>query len=194
MIPKKLKSPSKERKTMPAVEPMDHDVKVVRLENKNFSNRLLARLLKFHGDTPPDKECAEASENLRRGIFASVYNRRDDQAAWEKYLAEAQADAVVEAEATTMFPEKVMRRILGEVAEKHNLPAADIFKDRRVRHIVRARQEAMWRCSEETGYSYPRIGRFFGRDHTTVMHACRVHAARMAEGVATSPLAKPDAV
>jgi chromosomal replication initiation ATPase DnaA len=37
--------------------------------------------------------------------------------------------------------------------------------------VVRARQEAMWRCCRETGHSTTSVGRFFNRDHTTVVHA-----------------------
>lgn len=46
------------------------------------------------------------------------------------------------------------------------------------RLIAHARQDAMRRIREALGYSYPRIGRFFGRDHTTVVHGVRASAAR----------------
>jgi hypothetical protein len=37
--------------------------------------------------------------------------------------------------------------------------------------LVAARGEAMARCRDELGMSYPQIGRLFGRHHTTVIHA-----------------------
>ena len=169
---------------------MDHEVEATRAANKKVANGLLARLLKYHGDSPPDEASSEAAEKIRRRMFAGTYRKQEAARQWAEHYRDVSMNMI--AEETAAFPEQVMRRIVSEVAEKHNLPVRDIFKDRRNKSLVHARHEAMWRCSEETGYSFPRIGRFFGKDHTTVLHACRVHAARMAEGVATSPLAKPD--
>ena len=44
-----------------------------------------------------------------------------------------------------------------------------------------ARQVAMYLCRELTDATLPAIGREFGRNHTTVMHACRRTAARVAD-------------
>jgi chromosomal replication initiation ATPase DnaA len=44
------------------------------------------------------------------------------------------------------------------------------------RSVTSARMIACW-LLRETGMSYPEIGRALGRDHTTIMHACRVIAA-----------------
>lgn len=38
------------------------------------------------------------------------------------------------------------------------------------KHIVQARWAAMW-AMRQAGYSYPAIGAFFNRDHTSVIHA-----------------------
>jgi chromosomal replication initiation ATPase DnaA len=69
------------------------------------------------------------------------------------------------------------------VAKKHGLKYSDLKSPRRQNHLVRARQEAMWLIRKECpGLSLPAIGRLFGgKDHTTVLHACRVHAKRVAE-------------
>ncbi len=48
-------------------------------------------------------------------------------------------------------------------------------------HIAHARQDAMRRIREGLGYSLPRIGRFFGRDHSTVVYGLRASAARAGE-------------
>jgi hypothetical protein len=67
------------------------------------------------------------------------------------------------------------------VAKKHGLKYSDLKSPRRQKHLVRARQEAMWLIRKECpGLSMPAIGRLFGgKDHTTVLHACRVHAKRI---------------
>lgn len=43
------------------------------------------------------------------------------------------------------------------------------------RHVLTtsARKVAMFLCRDRLGMSYAQIGRIFGRDHSTVMHACR---------------------
>lgn len=73
-----------------------------------------------------------------------------------------------------------MRDILIEVSEKHGVNAVDIKGSTRNRRVVRARHEAFWRCRRETANSFPAIGRFFHRDHTTVIYGVRAHEARMA--------------
>lgn len=60
------------------------------------------------------------------------------------------------------------------VAEYYNIKLADILSKRRNRTIARPRQVAMALAKELTNHSLPEIGDAFGgRDHTTVLHACR---------------------
>ncbi|NOZ37871.1 MAG: chromosomal replication initiator protein DnaA [Gammaproteobacteria bacterium] len=60
------------------------------------------------------------------------------------------------------------------VAEYYKLRIADLHSKRRSRSITRPRQIAMALCKELTNHSLPEIGNAFGgRDHTTVLHACR---------------------
>lgn len=61
------------------------------------------------------------------------------------------------------------------VAEYYKIRVADLLSKRRSRSIARPRQMAMALSKELTTHSLPEIGDAFGgRDHTTVMHACRV--------------------
>lgn len=61
------------------------------------------------------------------------------------------------------------------VAEYYKVKVADILSKRRSRSIARPRQMAMALAKELTNHSLPEIGDHFGgRDHTTVIHACRV--------------------
>ncbi|HLA35155.1 MAG TPA: chromosomal replication initiator protein DnaA [Rhodocyclaceae bacterium] len=60
------------------------------------------------------------------------------------------------------------------VADYYKIKIADMYSQKRTRAIARPRQVAMWLCRELTTHSLPEIGEAFGgRDHTTVMHACR---------------------
>ncbi|MBI3562828.1 MAG: chromosomal replication initiator protein DnaA [Gammaproteobacteria bacterium] len=60
------------------------------------------------------------------------------------------------------------------VAEYYKIRVADILSKRRNRSLARPRQLAMSLCKELTNHSLPEIGDAFGgRDHTTVIHACR---------------------
>lgn len=60
------------------------------------------------------------------------------------------------------------------VAEYYKLKVADLMSKRRTRSVARPRQVAMALAKELTNHSLPEIGdRFGGRDHTTVLHACR---------------------
>ncbi len=60
------------------------------------------------------------------------------------------------------------------VAEYYQIRVADLHSKRRTRSITRPRQLAMALCKELTNHSLPEIGDAFGgRDHTTVIHACR---------------------
>ena len=61
------------------------------------------------------------------------------------------------------------------VAEYFKIRVADLLSKRRSRSITRPRQVAMALAKELTNHSLPEIGDAFGgRDHTTVLHACRV--------------------
>ena len=60
------------------------------------------------------------------------------------------------------------------VAEYFKIRVADLLSKRRSRSITRPRQIAMALAKELTSHSLPEIGDSFGgRDHTTVIHACR---------------------
>ena len=69
------------------------------------------------------------------------------------------------------------------VAGYFKMRVADLHSKRRNRSITRPRQIAMALAKELTNHSLPEIGDAFGgRDHTTVMHACRrVNALRETE-------------
>ena len=60
------------------------------------------------------------------------------------------------------------------VADYFKVRVSDLLSERRNRSIARPRQVAMALAKELTSHSLPEIGEAFGgRDHTTVIHACR---------------------
>ena len=69
------------------------------------------------------------------------------------------------------------------VAEYFKIRVADLLSKRRSRSVARPRQIAMALAKDLTNHSLPEIGDAFGgRDHTTVLHACRrIQALRDSE-------------
>ncbi len=64
-----------------------------------------------------------------------------------------------------------IQRVVGEY---YKVKIGDFISKRRSRSVARPRQVAMSLAKELTNYSLPEIGDAFGgRDHTTVLHACR---------------------
>ena len=67
-----------------------------------------------------------------------------------------------------------MENIQKTTAEYYKIRVADLLSKRRSRSVARPRQVAMALAKELTSHSLPEIGDAFGgRDHTTVLHACR---------------------
>ncbi|MCQ2546077.1 MAG: chromosomal replication initiator protein DnaA [Clostridia bacterium] len=65
------------------------------------------------------------------------------------------------------------------VCRRHNIKISDIESKKRTHDIAYPRQIAMYLCRELTDLSLPKIGNSFGRDHTTVLHACEKIAEQM---------------
>lgn len=154
---------------------------VNRQTNIDVSNGLLERLHWFHGvrPTPPPplqprpvltvvKPVEKPVDKLAIQMRRNKARERIDRA-FEMVKEQRDGKLIT------------MTQIIGEVADKHGITEFQLKKRRRERPVVIARQEAMYRCAEETKFSLAAIGRFFGFDHTTVMHAIKAHRARLAE-------------
>jgi chromosomal replication initiator protein len=60
------------------------------------------------------------------------------------------------------------------VADYYKIKVSEMYSKKRSRNVARPRQVAMALAKELTQLSLPDIGEAFGgRDHTTVLHACR---------------------
>jgi chromosomal replication initiator protein len=83
------------------------------------------------------------------------------------------------------------RQIQKAVCDHFKIRKEDLVGHVRLRMFVRPRQIAMFLIRRHTQLSFPAIAERFGqRDHTTVMHACKV----MADRVASEPSAHQDVV
>jgi chromosomal replication initiation ATPase DnaA len=73
-------------------------------------------------------------------------------------------------------------RIARAVAVAHGVSYNEMISHRRAKHLVRARQEAMWLLKKYTKLSLPLIGGILGnRDHTTIMYGVAAHQNRLAD-------------
>lgn len=54
-------------------------------------------------------------------------------------------------------------------------------RTRGLKHVARARMALYWLGKDITGKTAPQIGRFTKRDHSTVLHGCRVVDALIVE-------------
>ena len=77
----------------------------------------------------------------------------------------------------------LMLAIARSVAARRRVRFDDMMSRSRYLPFARARQEAMYLMVAEKRWSLPRIGMFFGRDHTTILHGARAHEKRLAADV-----------
>ncbi|SEA63227.1 chromosomal replication initiator protein [Bowdeniella nasicola] len=71
--------------------------------------------------------------------------------------------------------------IMTQTAKHFDISIETLRSPDRSKSVASARQIAMYLCRELTDLSLPKIGDAFGRDHTTVMHACRKITAQLAQ-------------
>ena len=151
----------------------------VAIEPPDFETRAAILLAKAH-----DKGVA-VSENVAMLLAKRIRsNVRDLEGALNTLAARANFYG---RPITTDFAEETLRDLLAThaqavtvpniqkiVAEYFGVRLQDLLSKRRVRSLARPRQIAMALSKELTEHSLPEIGEAFGgRDHTTVLHACR---------------------
>ncbi len=84
-----------------------------------------------------------------------------------------------------------MDRIVEVVAAHFGVPVEDIMGRGKPRQVALARRTAMYLVRRIMGRSYPEIGKFFGRHHSTVMYAdSRTHMQRVHNVFCASNLAR----
>lgn len=82
---------------------------------------------------------------------------------------------------------RTMDEIVIAAALRHRISVKELRGRSRVRHIAHVRQAVFLEAYSERrsngckAYSLPMIGRYFGRDHTTILHGIRAATARQDE-------------
>jgi len=71
--------------------------------------------------------------------------------------------------------------IVREVCEAHDVTRDEIFEKNRSKKMVMARGVIYDRIRKELGWSYPKIGKLFGKDHTTILHGVRLAREYMSQ-------------
>jgi chromosomal replication initiator protein len=151
----------------------------VAIEPPDFETRAAILLAKAH------EKGVSVSENVAMLLAKRIRsNVRDLEGALNTLAARANFYGKP---ITTEFAEETLRDLLAThaqavtvpniqkiVAEYFGVRLQDLLSKRRVRSLARPRQMAMALAKELTEHSLPEIGEAFGgRDHTTVLHACR---------------------
>lgn len=150
-----------------AVEPPDLETRVAILMNKANQARL---------DLPPESaffiaqrirsNVRELEGALKRVIASANFTKRPVDV---ELVKESLKDLLA-----LQDKQVSLDNIQRTVAEYYKIKVADLNSRRRNRSVARPRQVAMALAKELTNNSLPEIGDSFGgRDHTTVLHACR---------------------
>ena len=154
-----------------AIEPPELETRVAILKSKaSLSNIDLPNEVAFFIAKRLPSNIRELEGALRRVIANSSFTGKPITLDFAK---EALRDLLaIQAKLITI------ENIQKTVVEYYKIRHADLLSKKRTRSIVRPRQMAMSLCKELTNHSLPEIGDAFGgRDHTTVLHACRKIAA-----------------
>jgi chromosomal replication initiator protein len=150
-----------------AVEPPELETRVAILMSKaGLENILLSDDVAFFLGRLIHSNVRELEGALRRVI---AYSRFTHRAITLELTREALKDLLA-------LQEKLVtiENIQKTVAEYYKIRISDLSSKRRSRAVARPRQIAMALSKELTNHSLTEIGNSFGgRDHTTVLHACR---------------------
>jgi len=150
-----------------AIEPPELETRVAILVNKaSQANVELPNDVAFFIAKRIHSNVRELEGALRRVIASARFTGRSIDL---KFAKEALRDLLA-------LQDKLVSidNIQKTVAGYYKIRVADLLSARRTRSITRPRQIAMALAKELTSHSLPEIGEAFGgRDHTTVLHACR---------------------
>lgn len=158
------------------VEPPDLETRVAILINKAGQSKIqLSHEVAFFIAKRIRSNVRELEGALKRIVANAEFTGRDITL---EFVQEALRDILA-------LQDKLVSidNILRTVAEYFKIKVSDLLSKRRNRSVARPRQIAMTLCKELTNHSLPEIGDAFGgRDHTTVLHACKtIKAMRLTD-------------
>lgn len=150
-----------------AIEPPELETRVAILMTKAEQSQVeLSSDVAFFIAKHIQSNVRELEGALKRVIANAHFTRRDITV---DFVREALKDLLT-LQAKLVTIENIQRT----VADYYKIKVADLLSKRRNRSVARPRQMAMALAKELTTHSLPEIGDAFGgRDHTTVLHACR---------------------
>lgn len=149
---------------------------VVRLEPPGAASRRVileaAAVSKNLRLTPDALDWLAGQNGLRAGLgllqnLAQIAPTRPDP------LDRKAVEEVLAAVAQPTSCDSHLQAIMKRVATAFGVSEKELLGPSRLRTVLIPRQVAMYLARELTGLSLPRIAAAFGRDHTTVLHACR---------------------
>lgn len=126
----------------------------------------------------------DSADALIAHVRANHHRVRNPVIRLVKPTPKAEPPAVTEPAVTLLPPHAVrvrgiISKILNAAQEVFDINRPMLMSDRRVKRMTHPRQIAMALIYEHADKSMPEIGRlFYGRDHTTVLHAVQVVPAR----------------
>lgn len=150
-----------------AIEPPELETRVAILKNKaDLARVTLPNEVAFFIAQRMRSNVRELEGALRRVIASSHFTGRPITL---ELVKEALKDLLA-----LQDKQISIENIQKTVAQYYKLRVGDLISSRRTRSVARPRQIAMALAKELTNHSLPEIGDAFGgRDHTTVLHACR---------------------
>jgi chromosomal replication initiator protein len=157
------------------VEPPDLATRMAILRRNATRNQLAVPddVLEFIASRATDSIRELEGNLIRVTAFAGLTGARLELSLAERVLRDYLPDET--------RPAVTVERIIEETAAFLGVSAADLRGPGRGRALTHARQTAMYLCRDLTALTLHSIGKEFGRDHTTVMHAVHRTRARISE-------------
>ena len=154
-----------------AVEPPELEMRVaILLKKAESENAVIDEAVAFFIASHSQTNIRELEGALKRIL---AYSRFSGQPITVELCREALKDLLA-----LQSRQVSIDNIQKTVADYYKIKVSEMYSKRRSRNIARPRQIAMALAKELTQLSLPDIGDAFGgRDHTTVLHACRKIAA-----------------